>query len=444
MVAAAVQTQQHGIYEIQGDGVLNLNLHSGQQRAYWSDKRFVLILAGTQSGKTSIGPAWLFREMQERGPGDYLVASPTFPLMEIKVLPEFRRFFKGMFGLGDYVSSPLRKFTINQQGNEILFGNPNPGEESHVYFGYGVDPESLESATYKAAWLDEPGQKKFKLASWEAILRRLSIAQGRVLLTTTPYTLGWLKTEVHDRADDPLADIEVINFPSIANPMFSRDEWERAKRTLPAWKFEMFYQGRFTRPAGMIFDNFDTTRHVMPRFAIPEHWERFLGLDFGGVNTAGTFWAKELNADGKPTGRFVGYREYHAGGRTAKEHAAALLAGEPRIPTAVGGSKSEGQWRHEFAEGGLPINPPVVHDVEVGINRVYAGLQQTAPDESIDLVIFDDLPGLKDQFLTYSRELDEKGDPTEKIEDKDTYHFLDATRYIVSYLQSGLSDQLFY
>lgn len=441
MVAAV---QSHGIYDVDERGGLDLKLHRGQMKAYWSDRRFILVLAGTQSGKTSIGPAWLFNEMQRCGPGDYLIASPTFPLMEIKVLPEFRWFFQGLLKLGDYVSSPIRKFTINRRGNEVLFGNENPGEESHVYFGYGVDPESLESATYKAAWLDEPGQKKFKLASWEAILRRLSIAQGRVLLTTTPYTLGWLKTELHDKAGDPLESIDLVNFPSNANPTFSQAEWERALRTLPAWKFNMFYRGVFDRPPGLIYDCFDPTRHLIPRFTIPDDWDRFLGLDFGGVNTAGIFFAKERNADGQPTKRYIGYREYHAGGRTAKEHATALLRGEPRIPTAIGGSKSEGQWRQEFAEGGLPVGAPVVTDVEVGINRVYAALAETETGEAIDIVFFDDLSGTIDQLSTYSRELDDRGEPTERIEDKETYHFLDANRYIVSYLQSGMDGQVFF
>ena len=82
-MVAAVFESPSSVYQLGDDGVLTLNLHAGQQRAYWADERFLLILAGTQSGKTSIGPAWLFREMQRRGPGDYLIASPTFPLMEL-------------------------------------------------------------------------------------------------------------------------------------------------------------------------------------------------------------------------------------------------------------------------------------------------------------------------------------------------------------------------
>ena len=52
------------------------------------------------------------------------------------------------------------------------------------------------------------------------------------------------------------------------------------------------------------------------------------------------FLAQE-RATGKPTGRYVAYREYLAGGRTIKQHAEAWLKDEPRRPTMIGGSKSE-------------------------------------------------------------------------------------------------------
>jgi hypothetical protein len=422
-MAAAAFAAPTSVYEVDPSGVLTLNLHQGQQRAFWADERFVLILAGTQSGKTSIGPAWLFREIQRRGPGDYLIGSPTYPLMEIKVIPEFKRFFQTLMNLGEYVGSPLRKFTLSPYGNQVLFGTPDPGADTHIYFGYGTDPDSLESATYKAAWLDEAGQKKFKLASWEAILRRLAIAQGRVLITTTPYTLGWLKSELHDKAaTDP--DIALINFPSIANPMFQQEEYDRARRTLPGWKFNMFYRGVFDRPAGLIYDCFDRKIHTMERFTIPGSWPRFIGVDFGGVHTAAIFFARELSPQGVPTGRYIGYREYLFGGRTSRQHVEALMESEPRIPSAVGGSFSEGQWRSEFASAGLPVRKPPISDVEVGINRVYAGLK------SGTFVLFDDLVNTIDQLETYSRVLDDRGEPTEKIEDKETYHYLDAWRYI--------------
>jgi hypothetical protein len=58
-------------------GELSFRFHRGQMRAWKSAKRFVVVLAGTQSGKTSFGPIWLLNEIQNRGPGDYMVVTPT-------------------------------------------------------------------------------------------------------------------------------------------------------------------------------------------------------------------------------------------------------------------------------------------------------------------------------------------------------------------------------
>lgn len=411
-----------------GDGTatLQLHFHAGQHAAHTSTKRFVLVLAGTQSGKTSYGPHWLLQEMQRCGPGDYGVVTPTFTLLELKALPEFKRLFVETLRLGEYVGSPVRVFRVSDEGARRLFGNV-PAVPTQVFFGHAQDPDSLESATYKGVWLDEAGQKKFRRASWEAIQRRIGLHQGRALLTTTPYDLGWLKSLFYDpweASGRNHPEIDVITFPSIANPRFSRDEFERARRVLPRWKFRMFYLGQFERPAGLIYDCFDDASHVLPTFAIPDTWRRFVGADFGGVNTAAVFLAEEQNEKGTATGRYIAYREYLAGGRTAKEHATIWKHNEPKAPRVIGGAKSEGQWRQEFSAAGLPIGEPLVSDVEVGIDRVYGAIKEGK------LLVMSHLTGLLEQLRTYSRVLDERGEPTPAIEDKETFHYLDALRYI--------------
>lgn len=401
--------------------------HRGQREAYWSTARFTLVLAGTQGGKTAVGPPWLLKQIQERGPGDYMVVGPTFTLMEKKALPEFLRLFEDALNLGKY-NKNNRTFTFTRESARRLWGVDSL-IPTRVFFGYGENPNSLESATIKAVWIDEGGQKEFKRESWDAILRRLSIEEGPVLLTSTPYLLGWL-SELVKKAKE--LGVKVINFPSIANPRFPRTEWERAKAALPPWKFNMFYRGVFERPAGMIYGCW-SEENVIPAFTIPEHWLRFLGLDFGGVNTCGLFIAKELNHDNQPTGRYIGYREYLSGGKTAAEHSRDLLRGEPRIPVAYGGSKSEGQWRDEFAAAGLGVLPPVVTEVEVGINRVYSMI---APDEEglRQFLVLDSMKSFIDELLDYKRPVDENGEPMEGIEDQHAYHRMDAARYILSYL----------
>lgn len=416
------------LIEVTADRKLRLHLHKGQRELWNSTARFNAAIAGSQSGKTVLGPPWLHREIQRCGPGDYLVVSPSYKLLARKALPAFRKYFEDLLQLGTYHAGAA-EFRFSEDGMRRMFGEPEEGqryEPTTVFFGHAEDSESLESATAKAAWLDEAGQKRFKLESWEAILRRLSLYSGRVLITTTPYNLGWLKQKVYDRweAGDP--NYLVANFPSTANPIFSKEEDERARRDLPYWKYAMFYLGRFTRPAGLIYGSFDETQHKVPRFAIPDGWPRYLGLDFGGVNTVGLFYAEEPK-----TGRLYLYREYRAGGRTASDHAEKLLKGEPMIPTCVGGSKSEGQWRSEFRAAGLPVEEPPISDVEVGIDRVYGAHARG------EILVFDDLAGYLEEKMTYSRKVDENGEPTEDIEDKSSFHHMDAERYIVSYLHGS-------
>lgn len=408
------------------NGRLSLRFHPGQLAAWNSQRRFVLVIAGTQSGKTTFGPPWFYREIQTCGPGDYIIATPTFPLLYLKALPTFRRYFEDILQVGRYIGSPVRRFEFSPAGSVATFGaawkdNPEP---TTVFFGHAQDPDSLESATAKAAWLDEFGQKKFKYDSFLAIRRRLALHRGRILGTTTPYSLGWVKQQLYNRWRQGDTRIDVIRFDSTTNPAFSREEYEEAKRELPLWKFNLFYRGIFTRPAGLIYDSFSDD-HKRPRFAIPAHWPRYLGLDFGGVNTAALFFAQDPNSS---PSRFYLYRQYKTGKRTAAEHARAILAGEPGIPTAVGGSRSEGQWRHEFAAAGLPIRAPTIKDVEVGIDRVWGAHKEGR------ILVFEDLDGYLDEKWSYSRELDATGEPTEEIEDKSSYHYMDAERYISTHI----------
>ena len=43
--------------------------------------------------------------------------------------------------------------------------------------------------------------------------------------------------------------------------------------------------------------------------------------------------------------------------------------------------------------------------------------------------------GLNDEIMSYSRELDDMGEPTEAIADKSIFHLLDGLRYVISRLR---------
>ena len=103
------------------DDIMRFNLHPGQTAAWESLKRFVCVFSGTQGGKTTFGPPWLWREIRERGPGDYLCVTPTFPLLDMKALPTFRKLFEQTLKLGEFVGY-RKKFIFSDYGKKVMFG----------------------------------------------------------------------------------------------------------------------------------------------------------------------------------------------------------------------------------------------------------------------------------------------------------------------------------
>ena len=77
----------------------------------------------------------------------------------------------------------------------------------------------------------------------EATQRRLSLSQGVALLTTLYTAGGWFVHQVLRRAIGGDPNYHLIAFPSYYNPAFPVEEYVRARDTLPAWKFDLFYRG---------------------------------------------------------------------------------------------------------------------------------------------------------------------------------------------------------
>ena len=336
------------LYEIAGNK-LKLNFHAGQTKAWDSEARFVFALAGTQSGKTSYGPWWLWREIQRCGGGDYLAVTASFDLFKLKMLPELKRVFEDTLRIGKYWSGDRVIELRDPKTGKFWAKRADDEMWGRIILRSAQADGGLESATAKAAWLDECGQDAFSLETWEAIQRRLSIYQGRVLGTTTPYNLGWLKQAIVDKAPSSRGVIEVINFPSYYNPNFSKVEFERMRTSMPEWRFRMFYEGLYAKPPGQIYRDFehkyrDEGGHKVKPFAIPREWGRYVGVDPGGVNYAKVWMAHDVAMDA-----YYVYRESLDGGISTPEqarHAAELArANGERVVKWFVGQKAESQIR---------------------------------------------------------------------------------------------------
>jgi len=395
-----------------GSGRVRTALHAGQYATMASESRITAMIAGTQGGKTSLGPLWLEREIRRRGPGDYLAVTATFPLLQRKMQPEFLRYFRDTLHLGNWAAG-TKTFTYHDNETRVMFGSAN-------------NPESLESASAKGAWLDECGQYQFRLESWEAIQRRLGLYMGRALITSTPYNAGWLKVEVYDRARAGDPDYTVIQFASTMNPLFPQEELDRVRNTLPAWKVRMFYEGLFDQPPGLIYSTYrDMYReqggHLVRPIPLQPHWPRYVGVDFGGSNTAKIYAAYDPIQN-----VYYAYMEELSGGLTSAQHSQEVIRNlnGAALSGLWGGARSESAWRAEWGAAGLIMQEPDIYDVEVGIDRVSALFQQNR------LFVFDTMSGLRDELGTYSRPVAPDGTILPGIVDKHRYHRLDALRYL--------------
>lgn len=394
----------------------HVNPHPGQWKALTSTARFPVICAGTQGGKTSLAPLLMDKEIKDKGPGDYGVVTATYDLFKLKLLPEFHSHFVERLGWEYHAADRYLSRKIgSQKWRMILRSADSPG--------------GLESSTWLAALFDEPGQPQIPQISHEAIIRRLSLASkdqggGRLFYLTTLYgAAGWFINDVVLRAMGGDPDFELINWPSWWNPAFPKAEYDRQEKILPDWKFQLFYNGILTKPAGLIYNDFNEAKHVVKPFKIPDGWKRFVGVDFGLVHTA-ILWL----AEDPDTEVYYVYRESLGGGLTQAEWAVKCLEYKEPVLQWRGGSASEDVHRSAWAMAGVPLCEPTIQDVEGGIDHVIGLIKQDR------LLVFETMTGLRSEIASYSRELDSAGEPTEKIADKATFHRLDSLRYVASAL----------
>ena len=400
------------VAELQKSSLREIKLTTGQADILTNFKAQVeAVISGTGGGKTALGYWWLHSRMEAHPGQTWGMAEPTYSLLSRVILmssdPERPSLIDYLKSVGHHPDYHAVAKII-----ETDFGK--------VYLGSADNPDSLQGAAVKGFWLDEAGL--MKLLAYQTALQRVSMLQGQVLLTTTPYNLGWLKAEVNDKADDDR--IVVRRWRSIDRPGFPRESYDAMRARLPYWRFAMLYDAIFERPAGLIYDSFNEATCKIPRFPLPKEWPRYVGHDFGGSNPAAMFYAQD-----PATGYFYIYQEYLPGpGRSTHEHVEEfkrICAGTNVIKRA-GGSHQEDEIRQGYAAHGWPIQEPKVHSVEAGIDKVYALHKLNK------IFVFDDLSAYLDEKMSYSRKLDDNYRPTEEIEDKSRYHLMDAERYILS------------
>lgn len=240
-----------------------------QQQAILDSKaRFIAAIAGVQGGKTQTGCLWLIQEIIKHPHDDFLIAAPTYKILEQSTLKKFFSIF------------PMRTVIYRKQDAvlEIIHGGK-------IYIRSTEIPNNIEGMTVRAAWLDEAGMMKSQV--WVNVQGRVAIKRGRVLFTTTPYNLGWLYKDVVRAAQGGDEDFQVVKWRSVDNPYFPPDEYEKAKSRLSEADFDRRYNGEFRKMEGLVYPDWDSEQMIessLPDDA--EVKEVICGVDYGFTNPA--------------------------------------------------------------------------------------------------------------------------------------------------------------
>ncbi|QHI69860.1 hypothetical protein GT409_10485 [Tichowtungia aerotolerans] len=213
--------------------------HRGQSRIHLSKARFRVVCTGRRFGKTLC----LAREVAEKGvldPGDYGWIAPTY-----NVADRGREAFQHAF-------DPAFLHFSGRTPSRLEFTSPNG--TSRVWFLSADNPENIRGYGFKGIVVDEAAVIPPDV--WNYILRP-TIAQtlGWAVFISTPKGRNWFY-DLFTRGEDlHEPDYESFRFPSIDNPFFPPEEWEDAKRTLPADVFQQEYEAQFLEDSAGVFRN---------------------------------------------------------------------------------------------------------------------------------------------------------------------------------------------
>lgn len=263
--------------------------HWGQM-PIWADEKtpYQILLAGSQGGKSHIGPLWIDREIhralgEEPHPAmdyEFAIVAPSLQMQrQAKVgLARMVRYFENKYGWREDTILNKQDWKINLRA---------VGLPVQIYSGTAERQHRLQGSALRAAWIDEAGLVIDK-SVYYITLQRLA-GSGRLLVTTTPYLNGapWLKVLIEE-AEAGKPSTMVVRYSSLVNPYWSLEQDNRQREELTKSFYNMMYNAQFEKPQGLVYDE---CTYIEP-FAIPRDWVRIIGIDptQGGQDEFAAVW----------------------------------------------------------------------------------------------------------------------------------------------------------
>jgi len=217
------------------------------------------------------------------------------------------------------------------------------------------------------------------------------------------------------------------------NPYLALDgEYERMLLSLPPIQRKQLLEGNWEVNEGAAFVEFDPSVHVVPPYALPLHWERVKGIDYGYASESCCLWAAVDPQDKT----LIIYRELYQKGLTGEALGTQITTREQDEYRSVPGVLDTSAWARTGYTGPT-IGEALIkagHKLRradknriAGKVQIHEYLKQATTESRPRLQIFNTCPNLIKELQSIPLS---KTNP----EDVDTHaqdHAYDALRYLI-------------
>ncbi len=294
---------------------------SEKQAAFFASRTRYTAYGGARGG----GKSWALRRK-------LILLCCHYPgiscLLVRRTLPELREnhLFPLLSQLGDAVTYKESTHTFTfPGGSRLVLGYCDKERDVLRYQGQEYDIIALDEATQLT---------EFQFSTFKACLRGANSFPKRIYLTCNPGGVGhaWVKRLFVDRQYRPGEDPAEYTFIPAGvrdNQVLMENDpaYVNGLRSLPDSLRRAWLDGSWDVFEGQFFPEFSRDRHVCAPFAIPEHWQRIGGLDYG-FDMLAVLWGAIDPSDGT----LYIYRELGRSGLTLTAAARAVCAeGDPRV-----------------------------------------------------------------------------------------------------------------
>jgi hypothetical protein len=255
-------------------------MHAGQEEFHRLNKRICMVFAGNRQGKTACGAV----EHIWCATGTHPYKKNKVPLKTAIVGPDFENHNKQILEPKIKEWSPtnsIRKIDRHQGGamKRIFWTSGSTTD----FFSWDQDQMVFEGSDYDVVWFDEPPPAWI----WKALWRSCVDRGGRMYMTGTPLMSPWLY-EIFQQMknhDDPLRDYVKFKRNINAKNIGEGDEklgMQRLEEFASQFTEEekaARVDGDFVQISGLIFKDWDRSKHVIDKFDIPVQWPIYESID---------------------------------------------------------------------------------------------------------------------------------------------------------------------